>query len=234
MTKLIKCSSMPVILEEDAAAVLRNEFGIPNDFEQKLPFLSKNYNISDKISDYFLVPVIMFHSNIANRNGYMFPTESLIEWNNDRFCLAYESWKYAPLHVEHKSEDITKAIGVIADVSIKKEVGYSDDSIYKVIALAAVDRTKEKKLAADIESGKRNSWSMGCNATHIFCSYCGATQGQCTHINDTDGVIFYQLNGKIVCRAASGLSGIELSSVGTPAFAMAVNNKVKPYARIEK
>jgi hypothetical protein len=106
----------------------------------------------------------------------------------------------------------------------------------------AVDRTKNVKLAADIEKGKRNSWSMGCDATRIFCSYCGQTQatvddhgnviGGCTHIDPNAGVVFYELNGKIVCRAASGLSGVELSSVGTPAFMMAVNNvnSIKGYS----
>ena len=156
--------------------------------------------------------------------------------------MAYETWRYAPLQVEHKADDPGTAIGVIADVAIIKEKGYSDDAIYKVIALAAVDRTKNVKLAADIEKGKRNSWSMGCDATRIFCSYCGQTQatvddhgnviGGCTHIDPNAGVVFYELNGKIVCRAASGLSGVELSSVGTPAFMMAVNNinSIKGYS----
>ena len=230
MSKLIRFTGTRIAASKETI----KEFGRVNGFEDRLPFMSQAYNISPNVADYFMTPVIMFHSNVPNRNGYMFPTASLIEWLPNRMCMAYESWRYAPLHVEHKSEDMTKAIGAIADVAIVKETGFSNDSIYKVIALAAVDRTKNKALAKSIETGKRNSWSMGCDASRIFCSYCGADQahenehgnlvGGCTHIDADAPVIFYELNGKIVCRAASGLSGVELSSVGTPAFAMAVNN----------
>jgi hypothetical protein len=216
------------------------EFGRANAFEERLPLMASAYNISAEIKDYFLAPVLMFHSNVPNRNGYVFPTESLTEWITPRMAPAYETWRYAPLHIEHKAENPLDAIGVIADVAIKKESGFGKNAIYKVIALAAVDRTKNKDRARKIEAGEYNSWSMGCDASRIYCSYCGKDQayekdgafvGGCDHLNPESPVIFYERNGKIVCRAASGLSGVELSSVGTPAFAMAVNNisSIKAY-----
>ena len=238
MSRIIKMKATRIV----ATSAEMKEFGRVNAFEERLPFMSTAYKLSNNPKDYFMTPVLMFHSNVPNRNGYMFPTSSLVEWIPSRMSMAYETWRYAPLQVEHKADDPGTAIGVIADVAIIKEKGYSDDAIYKVIALAAVDRTKNVKLAADIEKGKRNSWSMGCDATRIFCSYCGQTQatvddhgnviGGCTHIDPNAGVVFYELNGKIVCRAASGLSGVELSSVGTPAFMMAVNNvnSIKGYS----
>jgi hypothetical protein len=197
------------------------------EFARKLNFLADVYKISSNPDDYFMKPVIMFHTDMPNRNGYVFPTDSMVEWNPDRHMIAYETWKYAPLHIEHKSEDPTKAIGIIADVIFKKALGVCNDKIYKVIALAAVDRTKNPGYTSKIESGEYNSWSMGCDANRIFCTYCGKDQGECKHLDPEAPVVFYELNGVIVCRGASGIGAKELSSVGTPAWPMAVSTKTK-------
>ena len=194
-----------------------------SEFSKHLPFLASTYKISSNPDDYFMKPVIMFHTDIPNRNGYVFPTSSMIEWNPTLHCMGYQSWRYAPLHIEHKTDDPFQAIGIIADVVLKKATGVCGGNIYKVIALAAVDRTKNPSYTSQIENDQINSWSMGCDATRIYCSYCGATQGECSHLDPEAMIQFYVLNGSIVCRAASGLSGKELSSVGTPAWAMAVS-----------
>lgn len=195
------------------------------EFAELLPSIAPIYKLSSNPDDYFMKPVIMFHSDMPNRNGYLFPTKSLIEWNDTRKMLAYQTWKYCPLHIEHKTDIKENAIGLIADVILRKAYGVCNGQIYKVIALAAVDRTKNPSYTSKIEQGKLNSWSMGCDASHISCSYCGAPEGECSHIDKHAPVQFYELNGNIVCRAASGLSGMELSSVGTPAWPMAVNSK---------
>ena len=203
-------------------------------FFKRLPFLAGTYNISKEPEDYFFKTVLMFHTDMPNRNGYAFPLDAMLEWNPERHLMAYETWRYAPLHVEHKDEDPTQAIGVIADVALKKAFGVCDGMLYKVMALAAVDRTKRSSYTSRIESNEINSWSMGCDAYRIYCTYCGAEQrvgdaknpgSGCNHLDINAPLQFYIMNGQVVCRAAYGISGKELSSVGTPAWPMAVSTK---------
>jgi hypothetical protein len=129
---------------------------------------------------------------------------------------------------EHQSDDVTTAIGVVADVTLRKLKGYADDKLWVLIALAAIDRTKNKSLAAQYESGKINTVSMGAMIQYWTCAYCGAPDGKCDHIDpDPKRVTFYELNGKLVFKNVWEISPYELSVVRDPAYGVAIGSDKK-------
>lgn len=193
-------------------------------FESKLPWLAPVMHLSSNPEDYFMYPVPIMYSDLPNRNGVGFPLTELAKWSPEQKCQAYETWRYAPMFVEHQSEDITTAIGVIADVSLRKIHGYGDGKLYKVVALAAIDRTKNPALAARLESGELNTYSMGAMVDTWTCSYCGAGEGKCAHIDPDAPVTFYELNGVLVYKLVSGIVGYELSVVEDPAYLTAISD----------
>jgi hypothetical protein len=192
----------------------------PTGFEAKLPFLSKVMNLSSDPKDYFMFVTPLLMTQLSNRNGYSFPNLELTRWNPDLKCQAYEGWRYAPMYEEHQSDDITKALGVVADVSMRPIKGFGKN-IWKVLALAAIDRTKNAELAEQVEVGEINTYSMGAMADHINCGYCGAREGKCRHLNANSPVTFYELNGKLVYKTVEGISPYEFSVVRDPAYAIA-------------
>jgi len=193
-------------------------------FEQKLPWLSKAMHISPNPEDYFMYPVPIMYSDLPNRNGVGFPLEELVKWNTELKCQGYESWRYAPMFTEHKSDDITTAIGVVADVSLQKIRGYGGGRLWKVMALAAIDRTKNVELARRVESGEINTYSMGAMVEGWRCSYCGAGEGRCSHIDPNAPVTFYELNGRLVYKQVFGIAGYEISVVEDPAYLTAISD----------
>lgn len=206
------------------AEATTEKFAAPTGFEQKLPWLAPALHISPNPEDYFMFPVPIMYSDLPNRNGVSFPLSELVKWNPDLKCQAYESWRFAPMFVEHKSEDITKAIGVVADVALRKIEGYGNGKLWKVVALAAIDRTKNPELAARMERGELNTYSMGAMVDGWTCSYCGAQEGKCAHIDPDAPVTFYELNGRLVHKAVFGVGGYELSVVEDPAFLTAISD----------
>ena len=196
----------------------------PAGFEHWLPFAAPHYKISPRIEDYFFRPVILFISDLPNRNGVSFPGHELARWSEEGGCQSYMTWKGKPLHVEHKSEDPTQAIGVIVDVAMRPLRGYGENKLWKVIALAAVDRTKRTNVTAAIEANKRNTWSMGALVEGYTCSFCGAEVGECSHIDKDAKLVFYELEGQLVYKQVRGIVGIELSSVGDPAYGVALSD----------
>jgi hypothetical protein len=163
------------------------------------------------------------------------PLADLVAWNRNRGCQAYMTWKGMPMFAEHKSdktgqkhEDETvllrKALGVIADVSLRKITGFGNGKFWKVIALAALDRSKGADYVEKVEKGIINSYSMGAMVNSWSCSYCGAGEGECRHIDPEKHVVFYELNGKLVYKNVHGIDAYELSIVANPAYATAFSD----------
>lgn len=197
-------------------------------FESWLPYAAESLEISKSIKDYFLVPVPIIYSDIPNRNGVAIPKQSLLQWNSELHCCAYQGWKGCPVYLEHDWGDEKTGrkpinYGVIADVTIRPMA--KCPHIMKVIALLAIDRTKDQKLAQDIESGKRNSYSMGCMVSTYKCSICSSELGYCMHLNADRGMDFF-LNRKneLTFREAWGIHAVEVSSVADPAFGSALGD----------
>jgi hypothetical protein len=216
--------SLKIFSSSIIKADVADKFSAPTGFEQKLPWLAPVMHISSNPEDYFMFPVPIMYSDLPNRNGVAFPLSELVKWNSDLKCQGYESWRYAPMFVEHQSDDITTAIGVVADVSLRKIEGYGDGKLWKVVALAAIDRTKNPELARRMEAGEINTYSMGAMVDGWTCSYCGAGEGKCAHIDPNAPVTFYELNGRMVFKNVFGIGGYELSVVEDPAYLTAISD----------
>ena len=197
------------------------------DISTWLPYAAKALCISSDISDYIFVPIFTIPSGLPNRNGVAFPLPSLLAWNTEHGQQAYRTFKGKPAHLEHANDDPSKAYGVIADVSLRKLVGFSNGKVWKLLELIAIDRSKHADIAEDVLSGKRNSFSMGALVGSYSCSYCGLEMGKCNHITPKPGSVdFYAKDGILVCKNVHDIIGFETSIVKIPAYSTALNDKL--------
>ena len=187
-------------------------------FEKWLPFAAQAYDLSTNIKDYLIHPAMVMMSDVPNRNGVAFPLKELIKWNSDHGMQAYRTWVGKPMFEEHRSDVLKTAIGIVIDVRLVPLVGFAGGKIYKVMALIAIDRTKNSELAKRIEEGKQNTYSMGAFVGGYTCSYCDAEVGKCIHIDPRDPVTFYEQHGKLVYKNVVDIVGYEFSSVEDPAY----------------
>lgn len=138
------------------------------------------YRIQPNPDDYLFLVARCLTADVPNNNGDCFPEPELLRFDPQRNCVVYQTFQNAPLHLNHKAEDRTKALGFLPDVHFNRDA--EDDHF--VEALVAVDRVKNKQIAAELESGKRNEFSMGCLASKVECSICAsvaATEEELCH-----------------------------------------------------
>lgn len=222
--KNIELANDRVIMRANTNVVTSNSVEEKLDITTWLPFAATKYNISPNIDDYFFVPVFTIPSGIPNRNGVAFPLKSLLEFRTDDGYQAYKGFKGMGIHVEHKNDVPAEAIGVVADAFLRQLKGYGGGNVWKLMLLAAIDRTKNVSRASEIIQGRLNSWSMGAFVDKYTCSYCGADVGKCEHIPHNSPVCFYEKDGKLVFKNMSGMKPIELSSVAVPAWSPATSD----------
>lgn len=189
------------------------------DWKDWLPYCAKEYNISDKVEDYILLPTIICPSDFPNRNGVGFPLEELIKWDPEIHQQAFRGWKGCPSYEEHKNDDCKQARGVVIDSVLRKVKGFKGN-IFKVLGLAAFDRNKYPDLAHRLLTRQQTDVSMGAMVEGYRCSLCNALAGGCGHINLRRPRDFYIDNatGRLVYRKCVGIQPFELSSVATPAW----------------
>lgn len=201
-------------------------------FEDWLPFAAKAYHINPDPNAYLFRPVLAILTDLPNRNGVGFPVSELVKWNPHRGRQAYQTWIGMPMHSEHGNwhpnpddPDPKLAIGVIADVVMTALVGFGQNKLWKVVMLAAIDRTKDVARAKRIETGELNTYSMGAMVGGYTCSYCGKLVGKgCNHIDPDQPVVLYRIGDHLVYRLCYDVSGMELSSVGDPAYGVAASD----------
>lgn len=194
----------------------------PIGWELILPFAARELEISTNPRDYLIYPVPIMYSDLPNRNGFAFPLSELTAWNVELGRQAYKGWAGMPMFEEHRSDDHKKALGIVIDTSLRKLVGYGKDKYWKVLALAAVDRTKNKELAEKLYEGEISTYSMGAYVEYTTCSYCGAISGKCTHVPESNSeVCMYVKNGELVYKNVHKVKPYELSVVVDPAFGTA-------------
>ena len=199
-------------------------------FERSLASAAAFYDISKDVKDYLLQPVPIIWSDLSNRNGIGFPLQQLVAWIKEKGCMAYQGWRGQAVRVEHDWEG--EVIGIIPDVIMRPLRGFAGDRLYKVIVLNAVDRSKNPKLAAQIDNGERNTWSMGCLVEKFSCSICGSFEKSCKHLREDEN--FRVQDGLIAHRNAHGIIAEECSSVADPAYGQAVGDVVIRYAESNK
>lgn len=184
------------------------------------------YNISPNIKDYVVVPVIMFPSSLPNRNSVAFKLSGLSRFDHELGCLGYETWNRKPTFFNHANDDHTKAKGVIFDTRMTPMRG---TKIWKTVALAGYDRTRDPVLANNILSGNYNNYSMGASVGSYECAVCGHKPTKkdmgCEHIGlDRRSMkIFNVERGPVLAHyICDYIRGFELSCVHpTPAWAAA-------------
>ena len=124
------------------------------------------YDVSSDPREYLYLVARAVTADVPNSNGDMFPDSELRRFDLGRTQVVYGSFLNAPLHINHEASDPTAAKGFLPDVHYND----SNPGDMHVEALVAVDRTKDPQLAEDIESGRRNEFSMGCLAGEVQCS----------------------------------------------------------------
>ncbi|QJT70858.1 hypothetical protein GR7B_00060 [Vibrio phage vB_VcorM_GR7B] len=202
------------------------------DFASWLPFSAKPYNISNKIEDYVLVPVIIMPSDLPNRNGVGFPLNELVKFSPEHGMQAYKTWKGKGTYYEHANQILHEAKGVIVDTYMRQFKGFGGKKIWKLVALLAFDRSKDPAMVKRILSGDLNTYSMGAYVTKYKCSVCGRDKGLCSHLSTQKKVNFQlEAGGKLAYQLACGIEGFETSAVEDPAYVSAISDHVMPVAQ---
>lgn len=190
-------------------------------------FAAKAYNISPIMTDYLLVPYIIFNPGLPNRNGVGFALEDLARFSVEHGQQYYKTWKGKPTFYEHQHDNPLEANGVILDTFLKKN---SKSDVWDMIVYIAYDRTKYKDLIERVASRDLNTVSMGAYVTGGYtCSLCGKPFGHCTHLDRNRPHEIREFNtGKdapeLAFRVGRNPVGFETSLVETPAFSHAENS----------
>jgi len=223
--------SKDLVIESDTLQVTAssdvNAVSSQLDWLKWLPFCAKEYNISKDPADYVLMPTIICPSDVPNRNGVGFPLQELVKWDPDNHRQVYKGWKGCPTYVEHDNSDCRRSHGVVVDATMRKVQGFQG-GVWKVLGLTAFDRSKSPELAHQILTRQRDAVSMGALVAGYTCGLCGVQAGCCSHINLRRPRDFYldAVTGKLVYRRCYGISPFEVSSVATPAWAVALSPQV--------
>lgn len=158
---------------------------------------------------------------------------NLDAWSREVLLKSYKTFIGSYNFVEHvQIENLSK--GRIID-AVARDIG---DSVY-IDILVATDR-KHTDLVEAIESGKMSSMSMGCSVDFTICTKCGHVAADetemCQHIKYEKGNTFFDEQGKQhrvaeLCGHheagnTGGVTFIEASWVGTPAFPGAVMRNI--------
>ena len=138
-----------------------------------------------------------------NGNGDAFEDATLAK--------AYKTFIRRGNYLNHESESIDKAVGIILDAKY-----WTDPGTFYVECLMAVDRAHP--IADKIEKGIADSVSMGALVDECSCSVCDKVATNeteyCTHLRDFMGK---EYNGKKVFAYNRGVNFYELSWVTVPA-----------------
>jgi hypothetical protein len=205
------------------------------DILTQLPFAAKLYKISPNIDDYILISVPICPSDLPNRNGIGFPLDELTKFHPPPINrMSYKAWVGCPLHYDHKNEIHEDAYGIVLDATMHKVTGYGKGKLWKVMGLAALDKTKYPKMAQRVLDNDINTYSMGAMVDAFSCSYCKepmTEQSYCSHVHPKNDIDWQQVRGHdnsnhVAFRNAHGISPIELSLVESPAWTTALSDNI--------
>lgn len=177
-----------------------------------LPRAAEEYNLSKNINDYILVPVPSMITGIPNTNGDSVDLKDLTKFNTEHGQLAYKTWVGKPMYVEHQHRP-EWIRGIILDTYIRPLPRFPKH--FKLVKLAALDRTRDPKLIQRVIDRELNTYSMGMYFTSYTCSVCGHLAGKgvakpCVHTKPCRPTYRMQ-NGKLVYRICHDITGFELS-----------------------
>jgi hypothetical protein len=177
-----------------------------------LPLAAEKYHISPDIKDYIINEIPIVTVDVPNRNLDAFTFDAVSAFNPDIGRIAYQTFISKPTHRDHDNKDIRKARGVHLDASLQKLA----NGQYKIVVLAAWDRTKDPEMIAQMLRGDRLGFSMGAFVGYTECSYpgCGATSPNgriaCSHMQHGKGK-GQVVNGQLLYENCFNLNYIETS-----------------------
>lgn len=191
-----------------------------------LPFCAKVYEISPRLEDYVVIPVVTVISDLPNTNGDCIELSEMLAFNADHGMPFYKTFKGKPVQLEHQNKILNKARGVILDAYISPLKGFNGKR-GKIVELLAVDKTKDRDVANRVLSGEYNTYSIGARFAKYECSITGKVYqpGQPAGKYTQPGVPTYVNDqGQLVFRKLKGLEGFETSIVKNPAYYSALSD----------
>lgn len=220
---ILKGNERKALAATKAAGVTDDLAAVIMDSPSWLPYAAEPYQISAKLTDYVMIPVVIMPSDLPNRNGVGFPFRELTRFNTDAGCLTYRTWKGKPTHIEHQNQVLSAAKGVVFDSAFRR-IDRAAGDVWKVVCLCGVDRNKDSFLANQILTKERPSFSMGAYVRDYACTICASlhSKGGCEHVKHGKPE-FKMYNKRLAYLEAIDPLGFEISSVHTPAFVSATN-----------
>lgn len=185
-----------------------------------LPAAAEKYKISADINDYVINEIPIVAVDLPNRNLDEFSYEEMAAFNPEQGKLTYATFTGKPTFEEHANTDPTKAKGVHFDAQMEQD---PKTGLWHIVVLAGWDRTKDRALVAQIESGKRTGFSMGAFVNYTKCSHpeCDATSSTghilCDHHKGGVNKGGMTQDGYLVYERCASVNFIETSSVADPA-----------------
>lgn len=183
-----------------------------------LPRAAEYWGLSKNINDYILIPVPAMVTDLPNTNGDSVSLKELLAWNPEQGRQAYKTWEGRPMYVEHqhKPEWVRGLILGTYMQPIRRFPG-----MYKLVKLAALDRTRDPVRVERVLKRELNTYSMGMYYSAFTCSVCGHTAGKgianpCAHTRPSRPT--YAMPNpnpnqvpKLAYRRCMGITGFELS-----------------------
>jgi len=227
--KFHKLASKTADLTEEEDAAVKRSLNLIS--KGAIKAIAKVYALSGNIDDYIFPVPRAVTANKWNNNGDLFTHEELTRFSANHRCMVYQTFTNDPIHIEHVAFDPKAARGFIPDVHYVQ----GDPEDMHVIAVAAIDTTKDIPLAEAILSGKASGWSMGCQCDSVQCSHCNKTAY--TDSDLCDCLKFYKManiDGETVHEKCFGVEFQELSNVGSPADPDALTQRMLQRAAMRK
>lgn len=187
-----------------------------------LPAASRTYNISDDPRDFLLVEIPAVTTEIPNKNLQCFSNSEVLYFDPMRGRQVFKTFVGAGCHYEHQNKEPLKAKGVIFDAVIIPVPHYG---IMKIHLLAGWDRTKDRDLVNDIDTGERDGYSMGSIVQQFIDSITGQSVGLEGGKYKRGQVVDIQGDNHLCFHYCTNSFFFEISSVATPADVTAIGHK---------
>ena len=188
-----------------------------------LPAASKTYNISDDPRDYLITEIPALTGEIPNKNLQQFSHSELTYFDPMHGRQIYKTFIGSGSHYEHQNKEPLKAKGVIFDAVAVYVPRYD---VLKIQLLVGWDRTKDRDLVRDIESGERDGYSMGSIVKQFVCSITGQPVTPAGGKYKRGQIVETREGSKLCFHHCTGSFFFEISSVGTPADVSAIGDNM--------
>jgi hypothetical protein len=188
-----------------------------------LPAASKTYNISDDPRDYLITEIPALTGEIPNKNLQQFSHSELLYFDPMHGRQIYKTFIGSGAHYEHQNKEPLKAKGVIFDAVAIYIPRYR---VLKINLLTGWDRTKDRDLVKDIESGERDGYSMGSIVKQFLCSITGQPVTPAGGKYKRGQIVETREGMKLCFHHCTQSFFFEISSVATPADVSAIGDNM--------